>query len=77
MTNFNLANQARLALKMMLANYHWYAGSSVEIDGDDYCVVIYLEHINDEIRKIIPVVYGNISVKTNVNQGYRKQRQGY
>ena len=76
-TTFHSANQARLSLKLLLSNYSWYSGSSVETEGADYCVVVYLESIDNSIRKIIPSVHNSVSVKTDVSPKNKRQRQGY
>lgn len=67
MATFAEANQARLSLKMKLSQYSWYLGSSVEILDDDYIVVISTNHVNDRIRKLVPIVHNNVSIKTEVN----------
>lgn len=77
MNSFALANQARLSLKMILADYAWYGGSSVEAEKTDYVVVVYVDQLDNERRKIIPAVHGGVSVKTDVSGKNKKQRQGY
>jgi len=76
-TTFHSANQARLSLKLLLANYSWYSGSSVETEGSDYVVIVYVPQIDDKIRKIIPSVHAGVSIKTDVSSKHNKQRQGY
>lgn len=63
MNNFNEAEQARLSIKMTLSNYYWYQGTAVIADKDEYCVVVYSRLIDDKVRKIIPNVHKNVSVK--------------
>lgn len=75
MATFALANQARLSLKMKLSNYCWYAGSSVEANGDDYMVMVYIGFIDNEVRKVIPTVHMGVGVKTDVHHINRKQRR--
>lgn len=77
MATFHSASQARSALKMTLSNYAWYGGSSVESEKGDYCIVVYLEHIDNEIRKVIPTVFNEVSVKMDISPKNKKQRQGY
>ncbi len=76
MSSFYSANQARLSLKMQLSQHAWYAGSSVEADGAEYCVVVYVAALNDEMRKTIPSVHMGVSIKTDVSSKHKKQRQG-
>jgi hypothetical protein len=62
---FREASQARSALKMRLSVYSWYRGSHVQVDGDDWVVVINSSKpIDDGIRKAVPPVYEGVSVKT-------------
>lgn len=66
MSTFNEANQARLSLKMMLSTYAWFMGTSVESDNDEYIVVATISHVDNSIRKLIPIVHDGVSVKTDV-----------
>lgn len=62
--SFNTANQAKLALKMKCSAHHWYRGSWVENDGDEYIVVISVAKVDDALGKIIPKMYDGVSIKT-------------
>lgn len=63
MSSFNDAAQARLSLKMLLSNYWWYEGSVVISDGDSYSVIIYSQIIDNDIKKLVPTVHKDVSVK--------------
>jgi hypothetical protein len=67
MSIFSEANQARLALKMKLSQYGWYKSSSVESTEDGFGVIINVTHIDNNIRKIIPPVFGGVYVKTEAD----------
>ena len=61
---FKEANQVRAALKMKLSQWSWYRASSVEVDGEDWAVVINSSRpIDDSIRKAVPPVYEGVSVR--------------
>lgn len=60
------ANQAHLILKMKLSNYYWYNSSGVYAGDDDYVVIVHVKKIDNSIRKIIPQVLNDVSVKTEV-----------
>ena len=66
MAVFSDANQAKLALKMKLSNYYWYRSSAVITEGNDYCIVVYIDRLDNSIRKIIPMVINGTSVKVDV-----------
>jgi hypothetical protein len=63
---FSDANQAKLDLKMKLSKHAWYRASAVVLDGSDYCVMIYVDRMDNSIRKIIPIVHNGITVKVDV-----------
>ena len=66
MSTFREANQARLMLKMKLSNYAWYSSSRVVPDNDGYSVVVGVQKLDNQVRKLIsPVVIG-VSIKTEV-----------
>ena len=67
MITFREANQAKLALKMMLSNYSWFLGAGVESDGDEYIVVINASRNDNLTKRTIPVVHDGVAVKTNIN----------
>jgi len=65
MATFNEANHARLSLKMTLSRYHWYNGSSVLSKDGDYYVVIHASKLDDGVRKIVPIVHKDVSIKVD------------
>lgn len=66
MTTFREADQVRLSLKMKLSHYSWYSASTVSADSEGYSVVISVKRLNNHVRKIIPQVVDNISIKTEL-----------
>lgn len=60
------AKQLHLALKMKYAVYSWYSSCGIMPGDGDYCVVIYVKRLDNQIRKLIPPVINDISVKTEV-----------
>ena len=66
MRTFRDANRARTSLKMMLSQYSWYNGSSVNNIDAEYTIIVNVTSINNYIRKIIPNVYQNTPVKTEL-----------
>lgn len=64
MATFIEANRARLELKMKLSNYSWYTGSSVTTESDGYGVIIIIQHIDNQIRRIIPFTLNGVNIKT-------------
>jgi hypothetical protein len=62
MNDFNLANQARLSIKMLLSNYYWFMGTAIIADGSGWAVVVYAKDIDDKVRKIVPSVHKDVSV---------------
>ena len=63
-TTFMEANRTRLELKMKLSNYAWYHSSAVITDSDGYGVIIVVERLDNQVRKIIPPVLNGVSIKT-------------
>jgi hypothetical protein len=66
MPTFSEANQARLSLKMQLSRHAWYNSTSVVTVDDGFGVIIGVKHVDNSVRKLIPPVVGNVSVKTEV-----------
>lgn len=66
MTSFAEAHQARLILKMKFHVYPWYKYTAVLPDKEGYSAVIYVKYLNKSIRKTIPIIIGNVSVRTEV-----------
>lgn len=66
MATFTEANQVRLSLKMKLFQYSWYSSSLVIPDSDGYAVLVEVNYINNQVRKLIPQVVGGINIKTEV-----------
>lgn len=67
MTSFKEANLARISLKIPFSHYSWVKGLAVEADGDGFCVVVYVTHIDNQIRKTIPSVHDGVSIKIEVD----------
>lgn len=66
MAAFKEANQVRLVLKMKLSNYAWYRSSDTFPANDGWGVTITVAEINNKIRKMIPPVVDDVSVRTEV-----------
>jgi hypothetical protein len=66
MSTFSDANQVRLLLKMKLSVYAWYSSSTVVSIDDGFGVVIGVKQMDNSIRKLIPPVVNDISVKAEV-----------
>lgn len=67
MSTFKEANQARTSLKMTFSQHAWYQGSVVIPDEGDYCIVVSVSHMDNSIRKVIPIVHQGISIKVDVD----------
>lgn len=67
MATFKEANQVRLGLKMKLSNYSWYVGSVVTTDSDGYSIVVMTKKIDNQVRKLVPPVIDDVSIKTELN----------
>lgn len=65
MSTFNEANQARLSLKLKLANYSFYSSSIVASDeaDDGYRIIVNVKRLDDSVRKVIPTTVNGVSVK--------------
>lgn len=63
MATFKEANQARLQLKMNLSVYFWYVNSSVTNESDGYSVAVAVNQIDNKVRKIVPQVLNDVSIK--------------
>jgi hypothetical protein len=63
---FNEATRALTSLKIPLSQYSWFKCLGVEPDLDGFCVVVYVGHIDNKVRKIIPPVYNGVSIKIEV-----------
>jgi hypothetical protein len=67
MTNsFSGANQVKLAIKMKLSHYSWYKTSFVEMESDEWVVVVCVSKLDTAIKKIIPVVCNGITIRTTL-----------
>jgi hypothetical protein len=66
MSTFREANQARLMLKMKLSDYAWYRSSRVVTDNDGYSVIVGVQKLDNQVRKLISPVLIGVSVKTEV-----------
>lgn len=66
MPTFSEANQVRLSLKMQLSQHSWYNSTSVVAVDDGFGVIVGVKHVDNTVRKLIPPVVGNVSVKTEV-----------
>jgi hypothetical protein len=64
MATFMEANRTRLELKMKLSNYAWYHSSAVITDSDGYGVIIVVERLDNQVRKLVPPVVNGVSIKT-------------
>jgi hypothetical protein len=67
MATFQEANQTRTVLKMKLAIYSWYKSSAVGSASDGWGIVVTVKRIDNKVRKLIPQVINNVSVKTEVD----------
>ena len=74
MITFNEAEQARLSIKMLLSNYWWYLDSSAISDGDEYCVLVHSKYVDNEIKKIVPTVHKNVSVKVETVVRHKEKK---
>jgi len=64
MTTFSEANQTKLSLKMQLHFFSWFNSISVITeDGGDYGVLVLVNGLNDSIRKVVPTVKDDVSVR--------------
>ena len=68
MKTFREANQIRAALKMKLSNYAWYNSSNIMYEQDDYCIVVHVRSLDNQIRKIIPPVLDGVSIRTEIDK---------
>lgn len=66
MTTFFEASQARLILKMKLVNHHWYKSSRVIMESDGFAVLIGVTKLDNDVRKIIPIIHNGVVVKTTI-----------
>lgn len=62
MSSFNEANQAKLALKMQLHHYACFNSIVVSSESDGFGVVVFVDHIDDKVKKLVPQVCQNVSV---------------
>jgi len=72
MSAFNEANQAKHSLKMTLSNYHWFMGISVVTEHDGYCVLVHVKHMDNGVRKVVPIVHNGVTVKVDVEAKKRR-----
>ena len=68
MSNYNQANQARLKLKMKLCQCAWYVDSTVVFMDEGYGILIHVSKIDDKVRKEIPQVMDDISIRTEIKK---------
>ncbi len=66
MATFSEVNQAKLSLKMNLSNYCWYNSIAIMPDADDWCLLVNVDRMDNNIRKVIPIVHKGVSVKVDV-----------
>jgi len=64
MATFMEANRTRLELKMKLSNYAWYHSSAIISETDGYAVLVTVDSVTNQVRKIIPPVLNGVSIKT-------------
>lgn len=74
MSTYSEANQAKLSLKMILSNYAWYHNITILPDGDDWCISVNISHLDNSIRKIIPIVHKGLNVKVDVDTQVKKKK---
>jgi len=67
MIEFKDASQVRLQLKMKFSLYAWYKSSAVVSDADGYSIVISVNQLDNKVRKIIPTVVNNVSVRAELS----------
>ncbi len=70
MATFKEANQIRTNLKMKLSNYSWYNSSSIGTDSNDYCIILSVKKINNEVKKIVPPVLEGVSIKMELEKSH-------
>jgi hypothetical protein len=68
MITYNEAHQVRLALKMKLSRFCWYAGSHVDVSNDTYYIVVDVKKINGFVRKQIPSPINGVKVKIDLER---------
>lgn len=67
MSSFNEANRVKNSMKMILSNYYWYTGISVEADNGNYIVVVNVgkEYLNS--KALIPPFKDGIKIQIDIN----------
>lgn len=65
---FKEANQVRLALKMKFYHYIWYKSTLVVQDNDGYSVVVGVNKLDDQVRKLVSPVVDGVSVKVEIDR---------
>lgn len=67
MSTFRETNQVRTVLKMKLANYSWYKGSSILAVSDGWGITVLVKELTNKVRKVIPPVINGLTVKIEVD----------
>lgn len=63
MTSFSEANQAKLALKMSLHLHSFFKTILITSEDNEYSVIVFVDQLNDNVRKIVPNVHNGVSIK--------------
>lgn len=67
MATFKEANQVRTVLKMKLATHEWYKSSIVSAVSDGWGITVFVNKLDNSVRKLISPVVSGISVRTEVD----------
>jgi hypothetical protein len=62
MSSFKEANQAKLSLKMKLSQYACFGSILVSPESDGFGVIVFVDHIDDKVKKLIPQICQGVSV---------------
>jgi hypothetical protein len=62
MSSFNEANQVKLSLKMKLSQYACFNSILVSSESDGFGVVVFVDHIDDKVKKLVPQICQGVSV---------------
>ena len=66
MATFKEANQVRIGLKIKLSQYSWYSSSAVVAADDGYSIAVYVNRLDNNVRKVVTPVIDGVSIKTEL-----------
>lgn len=66
MATFKEANQVRISLKIKLSQYSWYSSSAVVTADDGYSIAVYVNRLDNSVRKVVTPVIDGVSIKTEL-----------